>query len=62
MIGNNTTAESATVSTFFFFYYTSICIIVNGAGKRRTPNARFRARRAVHSSTSMSEMFITCDN
>ena len=57
MIGNNTTADSATASTFFkFFYYTSMCIIVNSAGKRRTPNVRFRARRADHSSTSMCDL------
>ena len=32
-----------------FFYYRSTCIIDNGAHRRRTRNARFRARRADHS-------------
>ena len=31
---------------FFYFYYRGICIIDNGASRRRTRNARFRARRA----------------
>ena len=34
-------------------YYRGICIIDNGASRRRTRNARFRARRADHSTTSM---------
>ena len=38
---------------FFLFYYRSICIIDNGASRRRTRNARFRAGRADHSPTSM---------
>ena len=37
---------------FLFFYYRSICIIDNGASRRRTRNARFRARRADHSTIS----------
>ena len=36
-----------------FFLYRSICIIDNGASRRRPQNARFRARRADHSTTSM---------
>ena len=39
------------VSIFFFFYYIGIRIIDNGASRRRTRNARFRARRADHSTT-----------
>ena len=31
---------------FILFYKRSICIIDNGANRRRTRNARFRARRA----------------
>ena len=38
---------------FFFLYYIGIRIIDNGASRRRTRNARFRARRADHSTTSM---------
>ena len=37
----------------FIFYYIGIRIIDNGASRRRTRNARFRARRADHSTTSM---------
>ena len=33
----------------FFFYYRSICIIDDGASRRRTRISRFRARRADHS-------------
>ena len=36
-------------SFLIFFYYRSICIIDSGASRRRTRNARFRARRADHS-------------
>ena len=36
-----------------YFYYRIICIIDNGASRYRTRNARFRARRADHSTTSM---------
>ena len=38
---------------FFFFYYIGIRIIDNGGSRRRTRNARFRARRADHSTTSI---------
>ena len=41
-------------SNFLFFYYRSICIIGNGASKRRTRTARFSARRADNSTTSYS--------
>ena len=37
---------------FFLFYYRSICIIDNGASRRRTRNTRYRARRADHPTTS----------
>ena len=40
----------------FFFYYRSICIIDDGASRRRTRNTRFRARRADHSTTSMCNL------
>ena len=39
---------------FFFFFvlsYRSICIIDNGVSRRRTRKARFRDRRADHSTT-----------
>ena len=39
--------------SFFLFFYRSICIIDDGASRRRTRNTRFRARRADHSTTSM---------
>ena len=35
----------------YLFYKRSICIIDNGASRRRTRNARFRARHADHSTT-----------
>ena len=35
-----------------FLLYRSICIIDDGASRRRTRNSRFRARRADHSTTS----------
>ena len=35
--------------TTLFFFYRSICIIDDGASRRRTRNTRFRARRADHS-------------
>ena len=38
---------------FFNFYYRGVRIIDNGVSKRRTRNARFRARRADHSTTCM---------
>ena len=41
---------------FYFFYYRSICIIDSGASRRRTRNARFQARRADHSTTSMCHL------
>ena len=41
---------SAIILFFFFYYYIGIRIIDNGASRRRTRNARFRARRADHSS------------
>ena len=41
---------------FFFFNYRIICIIDNGASRRRTRNARFRVRRADHSTTSMCDV------
>ena len=34
-----------------FFYYRIICIIDDGASRRRTRISRFRARRADHSTT-----------
>ena len=37
--------------TVLIFYYRSICIIDNGASRHRTQNARFRVRRADHSTT-----------
>ena len=38
---------------FIFFFCRSICIIDDGASRRRARNTRFRARRADHSTTSM---------
>ena len=42
---------------FFIFCCRNICIIDNGASRRRTRNARLRARRADHSTTSMCLFF-----
>ena len=36
-----------------FFYFRSICFLDNDVSKHQTRNARFRARRADHSTTSM---------
>ena len=47
------TARFLFIFFILFFYYRSICIIDNGASKHRTRNARFRARRADHSTTSI---------
>ena len=68
--------EPGALTTFFFLFYRSICILGNGASRRRTPNARLRARRADHSTSTtiavlsaanfqiyeynLSEIFITC--
>ena len=41
----------------FFFFYRSICIIDNGASRRRARNARFRDRRADHSTTFIDLIF-----
>ena len=46
-------APDSNSNLFIFFYKRSICIIDNGVSRRRTRNARFRARRADHSTTSM---------
>ena len=43
---------------FYFFYKRSICIIDNGVNRRRTRNARFRARRADHSTTDCKQKLI----
>ena len=47
-----------TTTADFFFYYKSICIIDNGASRHRTRNARFRVRRADHSTTSILQLLI----
>ena len=44
----------ALTTCLFFYFYRSICIIDIGASKHRTRNARFRARRADHSTASMT--------
>ena len=41
---------------YYFFYYRSICIIDDGASRGRTRNARFRARRTDHSTTSVANL------
>ena len=41
---------------FIYFWYRSICIIDNGASRRRTRNTRFQTRRADHSTTSMCSL------
>ena len=41
------------VFIYFVCYYRGICFIDNGTSRRRTRNARFRARRADHLTTSM---------
>ena len=48
------------VSTYLLIYlvHRSICIIDNGASRHRTRNARFRVRRADHSTTSIPSMTI----
>ena len=47
------TTRSVGTIMMLFFYYRSICIIDDGASRRRTRISRFRARRADHSTTSM---------
>ena len=53
--------ELETLVFDLFFYYRSICIIDSGASRRRTRNARFRARRADHSTTSINQTIIQQD-
>ena len=45
--------KCSNILSFSFFYYRSICIIDNGASRRRTRNVRFRDGRADHLTTSM---------
>ena len=45
-IAFSSTYKIFNIEVYFFLYYRSICIIDNGASRRRTRNAIFRARRA----------------
>ena len=56
LTNQSSTPWSWTELAFFFFFYGSTCIIDDGASRRRTRNARFRARRADHSTTSLSNL------